>query len=599
MKIIGILIIVFLYFTLMAGDACYYAGKKLVCMDRIPVLMSQIQDGTVKWPSVAFKGGPVLKLTGELGINFAAGVTESKRRELFAQYGLTPVESATNMPNYVKVTLQPGSDPFAASRALVERGFAKWAQPVWLEKVSPLSTTPDDPYYGEAWHHAMIHSPEAWDKTTGDPRVVLGIVDCGTDTQHPDLFTNMLVGASFAAGENYVDPDPSGTNLNGYSRAHGTCVAGVAAATGNNGIGVTGVCWNCGILPVKYFGNEMIIPNDRKLATLKWTVDNGAWVINNSWLINQDKDGDDVCKLNIPYDNYFGEAVAYGKTNGRGGRGTIMVFGAGNSACNTLWNDNFTNEDILVVAAIRSTGDITDYSNYGERLDISAPAGLDMVDKKGLVTTDWTVAGMGYNPHYTKDFTDQSYTRFFSGTSGAAPVVTGAIGLLLSVAPYLTLTEVINCVKISATPGTGDCLYGSSEMCYGAGIVNAQAMVDNALNGACGGTPECKEGDGGGGLCGDRKVCWKGICVNGIEKSDDDVIPDEDAEVADDQPDTSEQTDDDIVPDKSVQPDTDTAAKPDTSINTDDDKDPGSDIEDTIETGDGKAGSAGCGCSII
>lgn len=584
MRLTLLLALIFTGMQLLAADACYYGNGKKVCMTRVG-------------DTVSYRGGAPMRLTGELGVRFVDGTSAAARQKLLSLHALTPVGSVEGLSQYVKVRLEPGADAFAISQRLVESGKVKWAQPVWLEKAEPLATTPNDTYFSEEWHHGMIHSPEAWDTATGDPRSVVAIVDCGTDTQHPDLFTHMLMGNSFAANEPYVDPDPSGTNMTAYSRAHGTAVAGVAVATGNNGFGVAGVCWNCGLLPVKYFGNEVFIPNDRKLVALTWTVDNGAWVINNSWLINQDKDGD-ACKSNIPYDNYAGEAVVYGKANGRGGRGTVMVFGAGNSACDTQWNDNFKNlhGDILVVSALRSTGDITDYSNYGIYIDISAPSGFDTADNKGLVTTDWTVAGMGYNPHFMNDLPDQSYTKFFNGTSGAAPVVTGAIGLMLSVAPYLTHAEVIACVKQSAAAGTQGCIHGSDEECYGAGVLNVQAMVENAKNGLCGGTPECDGPED----CGDGD-CWNGICVEGGTVTDDEVEDDDD-------PPTGEGSEPDWF---EAEPDIDTTVTDDQPVvDETDQSDQTADVDevDGMDDMDTMAGEDsvipvnddnGCGCSML
>ena len=582
MKIYTMVFLLLVAAQVAAADACYYGNGKKFCMTRVG-------------DTVSYRGAAPMKLTGELGVRFVDGTSAAARQKLLSLYALTPIGGVTGLSQYIKVRLEPGADAFAIGQRLVESGRVKWAQPVWFEKAEPLATTPNDTYYSEAWHHGMIHSPEAWDTATGDPRSVVAIVDCGTDTQHPDLYSHMLIGLSFAANEPYVDPDPSGTNLNGYSRAHGTAVAGVAVATGNNGFGVAGVCWNCGLLPVKYFGNEIYIPNDRKLVALTWTVDNGAWVINNSWLINQDKDGD-ACKLNIPYDNYAGEAVAYGKQNGRGGRGTVMVFGAGNSACDTQWNDNFKNlhGDILVVSALRSTGDITDYSNYGIYIDISAPSGFDTADNKGLVTTDWTVAGMGYNPHFMNDLPDQFYTKFFNGTSGAAPVVSGAIGLMLSVAPYLTHAEVIACVKNSASAGTQGCQYGSDEECYGAGVLNVQAMVENAKNGLCGGTPECNGPED----CGEGD-CWNGICVEDSATTDDDMENDDDPPTGEgSEPDWVEAEPDNDTTVTEDQPDIDEtpitdAPVVDTSVQSDE----ASFTDDAINPLNEESG--GCGCSLL
>lgn len=562
--------------SLSASDSCYYFGKKKACLSK------------------------KMELTGEMGIRFNDGTAIKARDNMLKKYDLEVLTSYANWPEYILAKIPAGVDAFALSRLLVETGSVKWAQPDWITDGGLLSTTPNDTYYGDMWHHTMIHSPEAWDITTGDPRSIVAIVDCGVETQHPDLVKHMLIGKSFVPSEPAVDPNmnPYIGDTTAYEFAHGTAVSGVAAATGNNGIGTAGVCWNCSILPVKYTGRDLF-PASRKLDALKWAVDNGAWVINNSWAIGQDKGTSGDC-ITVAYDNYAAEAIDYAKTNGRGGRGTITVWASGNSACNTGANENFKRDDIILVSAIRSTGEITDYSNYGYEIDIAAPSGFDTVDKKGLVTTDVSITGKGYNPHYGGEYADQAYTKHFSGTSGAAPVVTGAVALMLAEAPYLKLDEAIKCVKDSAAATNADCLYGATEECYGAGILDVAKMVQNARDGKCGGTKECTQG---GNECTDGKECWKGICADPVATSnDDDIMPDEDSAFSDDQPDTIELPDEDIVSDQSGQPDkADLPDKvvpdTDTAVNIDNgntaDSTPASD-EDTANSS-----SSGCGCVLV
>lgn len=585
MKTWGVAFVFFATLSLLAADACYYGNGKNICMTRTGDIVS-------------FRGGEAMRLTGELGIRFRDGTTARLRDALLKKYGLTAVETYADWPVYAKVAVPQGADSFRLSRSLVESGAAKWAQPVWLQKSEFLSTVPNDTFYAnQSWHHEMIHSPEAWDTTTGDPRAIIAIVDTGTDTQHPDLWPNLLIGASFVPTENYVDPNMN--SLAGYQVAHGTAVSGLANAKGNNGMGVAGVCWDCGLLPIKYSGAaELGFPNDRKFNAMKWAIDNGAWVINNSWKIapdtKDDESGGSYTCITVAYDNYVTESIDYALANGRGGRGTIIVFASGNEGCSTDLNENFQTDDLVVVSALAANGAMDSYSNYGPATDIGSPAGYDItIDMRGLTTTDSTLAGKGYNPHYANDLPDQNYTKFFSGTSGAAPQVTAALALMLSVAPYLTAAEAIACLKSSASVPTQSCKYGDTALCYGAGVLNVQAMVESAKNGLCGGIPEC---GGVAGDCGDGMDCWNGICVEGGTATDNDALPD-DAVTDEEESDANDESDESDMKDEMIDEDREYPDQSDVSEPLDNsdivDETPGTDTINPVNN------DGGCGCSLI
>ena len=101
--------------------------------------------------------------------------------------------------------------------------------------------TPNDEFWSQEWSEETTHAPHAWDLTTGSPSVVVAVVDTGVDSTQPDLAGRVLPGDDFANS----DPNPSDDN------GHGTAVAGVIAARGDNHIGAAGYCWQCRILPVK------------------------------------------------------------------------------------------------------------------------------------------------------------------------------------------------------------------------------------------------------------------------------------------------------------------------------------------------------------
>src|SRR5262249_32548401 len=135
---------------------------------------------------------------------------------------------------------------------------------------------PNDPLFPQQWHlnntgqgggtpGADVKAPAAWDLTTGSSSIVIAVVDDGVEKTHPDLAANIFVNSHEIPG-NGIDDDGNGyiDDVNGWdfsgndndaspgaSDFHGTSVAGVAAGRGNNGIGVTGACQTCRILPVK------------------------------------------------------------------------------------------------------------------------------------------------------------------------------------------------------------------------------------------------------------------------------------------------------------------------------------------------------------
>ncbi len=623
-----VLFIVCGWLTAFAGEACYYFKDKKVCLDTHADLvvvddvkaavslvpgsepLVSLQQGAVlklkasdtqktqillakrgisAWPVVSYSGGVFMPLTGEIGMMFKPEIQKKDQEQILAAHRLSIVEAKNDWPLYVIARGLTGNDLFATARSLVESGVVQWAQPVWLEKNTLHGKTPNDPYFPDQWHHTVIQSPDAWALETGSPDSIIAVVDSGVDTTHPDLYTHLKLGKSFVPTEQYVDPNMNGTLMdpNPYIMAHGTCVSGLAAGTGDNNMGIAGVCWNCSILPVKYIGNEIgMLPANRKLDALKWAVDNGAWVINNSWSASNDKDQSGKCIAVAP-DNFMAQAIEYGKSAGRGGKGTIMVWSSGNSTCDTALNQTLATEDIIVVSALRQDNSITSYSNYGSAIDIGAPAaGDDDKNPIALATTDATKKDKGFNPVYAQngfaDFPDQSYTKYFNGTSAAAPVVAGAVGLMLSAAPYLTLAEAIACVKKSASTPDKSCPFGDAKACYGAGILNVAKMVENAKSGACGGTPECtKPEDCPGG------TCENGHCIyaDADPAKDDTSLPQNDETT----------TNDDMSQDTSVQQDSAAAGDNSGSGN---DTASGNDSElapDTIIIEDESA----CGCSMV
>lgn len=460
------------------------------------------------WPVVTYGAGEPFILTGEMGLVFRKFIDETKRRELLQKFNLTVIETAEDDPGYYLIKMKAGTDPFKLAQDLFLSGMVVWSQPNWYMTLIPYSTTPNDTYYSSQWHlnepnnMGDINAPEAWDITTGNAAVKAAVIDSGVQLNHPDLQANI---DPIVAESGYLydyldgDNDPSaklvtsgqGTQEDNAGYAHGTACSGIIAAVGNNNIGMTGICWNCKIIPIRLVGGYPSSA-DAQLKTLKLATIKGAAVINNSYGVSM-RNNQNQCK-SIPNDNYRAQGVQYAKESGRGGKGTMVVWAAGNDSCPTNLDPGFANNDIVVVSALEKNGAIASYSNYGTEVDVSAPAASYTIDISG--------AGGMNSSVYADNTITQEYTSGFNGTSAAAPVTSGAIALMVSENQDLTFNQMMNCLKNSAKKDTNQtCAPGGwtsqsdpyvengsaqHSQCFGFGKVDVFAMVKKARDGQCG-----------------------------------------------------------------------------------------------------------------
>ena len=296
---------------------------------------------------------------------------------------------------------------------------------------------PDDPRFSEQWYldnlgqggqviDADVDAPEAWVFTRGSPNVVIAVLDDGIETDHPDLESNISPhGRDFTALPPRANPEPQRN-----ADRHGTAVAGILAARGDNGRGITGICPRCTILPIRVVGTS----SEATAAAFRYAVAQGADVITNSWGYAHDpqRSGDTV------HDAI--EAAAYG---GRDGKGVLVVFGMPNErvdACRGPTADIAALESVLAVG-VSDHNDRVGGSAYGECIDLVAPAKPKFRTTIGSVTTDRT----GLDGHI-----DGDYYPDFGGTSAAAPLVAGIAGLMLSLNPELTRDDLMRILELTA-----------------------------------------------------------------------------------------------------------------------------------------------------
>ncbi len=297
--------------------------------------------------------------------------------------------------------------------------------------------SPNDPGVSKQWALGMMGVYAAWDVTTGNPDVIIAVLDTGIDLSHPDLDSHLLPGYDFVSD----DSDPSPASVNEY---HGTHVAGIANAETNNGAGVAGVAWNARTLPVRIIGPQGATSADIANGIV-YATDQGAKVINLSL------SGPGWVKLERDAVNY---AAA---------RGVIIIAAAGNDN-QDVPNYPASYDHVLSVASTTQANLRASSSNYGRYVDLAAPGG----------TADGTAQEKIYST-----LNDGQY-GYLSGTSMSAPQVAGVAALVWSAGHATSPQQVIDAILCTALDlGTA----GRDDF-YGWGLVQADDAV-NYSGGSC------------------------------------------------------------------------------------------------------------------
>lgn len=327
---------------------------------------------------------------------------------------------------------------------------------------------PNDAHYSEQWNLEAVRMLEAWSQAgvNGSKNLIIAVVDSGVDLEHEDLkeqfwqnpgeipangvdddgngYTDDVVGWDFSDAPtldgtgDYTRRDNEPSDESG----HGTHVAGIACAQTNNGIGIAGISWSCRLMPLRAGFNVAsggsFLQDDDVAAAIVYAADNGAKVINMSW-------GDKANAFVIR------DAVNYAYE-----RGCVLVAAAGNSdEKEVLYPAALQN--VISVGAIDQNHQIASVSNYGEGVALFAP-GVSILS---------TQIGNEYNT--------------MSGTSMAAPHVSGIAGLVLSKYPGLTNNDVRN-ILISSASSTNVLLVNAARALASCLELSAKIQVKRATS---------------------------------------------------------------------------------------------------------------------
>jgi subtilisin family serine protease len=286
---------------------------------------------------------------------------------------------------------------------------------------------PNDPQLGSLWGMSAIDAQNAWTISKGSSSVVVAVIDTGVDYNHPDLAANIWTNPGEIAG-NGIDDDHNGflDDVHGYDFAnhdgnpmddngHGTHVSGTIAAVGNNGRGVSGVNWSSSIMALKFMNAQGAGYLSDAIAAVNY-----ATMMRTQYGVN----------VRVDNNSWGGggfSAALQSAIQASNQAGILFVAAAGNSAANNdavaQYPANYDSPNVISVAALAQNGQLASFSNYGATsVDIAAPG----------VSIYSTVPNNGY--------------AYYSGTSMAAPQVSGVAALCWAAAPNASVADVRNAI---------------------------------------------------------------------------------------------------------------------------------------------------------
>ncbi|MBT6038624.1 MAG: S8 family serine peptidase [Halieaceae bacterium] len=344
------------------------------------------------------------------------------------------------------------------------------AEPNW--QVSTKATT-NDSFLRFMWHLDQISVPAAWDTTTGDPGVIIAVVDTGIISTHPDIEGQLVDGYDFisdveSAGDgDGIDPDPTdigeGSNALRSGDFHGLHVTGTIGATGNNNQGIAGIAYSSQVMPLRALGADGSGSTYDILQAVRYA----AGLTNDANVLPSNP----AAVINLSIGGAGFSQTAQNLYTTVANTGVLIAAASGNDGSDSVdYPGGY--DGVFAVGATDGLNDIADYSNRGAALDLVAPGGRLEADANGDGQPDGVIST--YVSEEVPEYV------FLQGTSMATPHVAGVFALMKSVYRDLDADIVDGLLQQGVlTDDLGDT---GRDDTYGWGLINARKAVTAAIS---------------------------------------------------------------------------------------------------------------------
>lgn len=439
------------------------------------------------------KTGILLVYTENFFVKFHDNIASATCTSILQEFGLSIKEQLTFATNayFAAAAEGTGLGVFDIAEKLLAKPEVEFCHPELVMEKKQKAIHPMQ------WHLAKttingqaidqnVAIEKAWEITKGAGATIC-IIDDGIAYDHPEFNIPGKVVFPRDTVQNVDDARPKYVNEN-----HGTACAGVACASGTGK--ANGVAPEAKLMPIRCGGLGSVAES----KAFAWAADKGADVISCSW---GPADGawynpsDPLHRTNFPLPDSSRLAIEYAVTKGRGGKGCLITWAAGNGNEDVQYDGYANYPKVVAVAACNDRGVRSVYSDYGKAVwcafpsnDVFAP---ELNHPRPLSPGIWTTdrpGSQGYNiggqdAENTIGDKAGNYTATFGGTSSACPGVAGVAALVISVNPNLSWEQVKNilrasCDQIDKTGGSYDAT--GQSVYYGFGRINAQKAVQNA-----------------------------------------------------------------------------------------------------------------------
>jgi len=436
--------------------------RRQLVMGGVCVFVAAILPGGILRPPAGLQEGRAGSIQaefvpGEILVKFRPSLFQTAARNVLINHNARIV-GHIGRPNVFKLRIAPGRSVEDAVRILRLDSAVQYAEPNPVLRLA--SVEPRDPYFIYQWglHNtgqvigppelglprgipdADIKADDAWAIERGR-NILVGIIDTGIDLGHPDLERRI-----FAWGPDFIESDDTPNDHHG----HGSLVAGIIGADTDNGVGISGICWNAGIVPIRAFDNDAKSDVFTVVEAIYWAAEYGVKVLNMSF------GGPD-----LENNETLRSAIIYAHDE----KDIVLVAAAGNEGIDDVWYPAAYADPVVAVSA-------TDYhdvyqtlittggawgSNYGPAVDLAAPGVLILSTWPLRLPRNERPGWEGY--------------AYGGKTSMATAFVSGAAALIRSYRPELTAAQVES-VLIHSADDINAALFPGKDIYLGWGRVN-------------------------------------------------------------------------------------------------------------------------------